>query len=354
MSGARPGLHVTGARVAFGAKTGLEQIALDVAAGERLALLGPSGGGKTSLLRALAGLGGLLAGTVRVGDTDVTALPPEHRGIVYMHQAPSLFPHLSVLDNVAFPLEVRGIARAAARRRAAALLRHVRLDDVASRAPGSLSGGQRHRAALARALAAEPRVLLLDEPFSSLDPELRADVRTAVVDILAERSGPAVVLVTHDVDEAAAVGDRIAILLDGRLAQAGAPFEVLARPASLAVARFLGVPNLLRGRRHDDGLVVSALGEWRSPGPAGAVHVTIRPGAVRARRDAAGRIPAVVTAVVDRVGATWLRVRIGDEDLTVTSDGAGRASPGDTVSLVVDGDDAHVIEEAHPRSRDVR
>ena len=175
-----------------------------------MALLGPSGVGKTSLLRAIAGLGTLSSGTVLVDGRDVTAAPPDGRGIVYMHQSPSLFPHLSVLDNVAFPLEVRGVSRSeAARPTAAELLARVQLRPAASRPPSTLSGGQRHRVALARALAADPAVLLLDEPFASLDPELRAEVREAVVDLLERGEGPAVVLVTHDVDEAAGLADRL-------------------------------------------------------------------------------------------------------------------------------------------------
>ena len=264
-----PGLRATGLRVAFGARAGLERIDLAVAAGERLALLGPSGSGKTSLLRTLAGLVEPLAGVVLVDGVDVTTWPPERRGIVYMHQVPSLFPHLSVRENVAFPLEVRGVSRTEAHARADEWLSRVRLGDFGPRPPSALSGGQRHRVALARALAAQPRVLLLDEPFSSLDPELRGDVRDTVLDVLSGLDGPAVVVVTHDVDEASALGDRVAILLGGHIAQAGSPAEVFARPASIAAARFLGTTNLVAASRDDTGHVHSVFGCLPSPGAAG-------------------------------------------------------------------------------------
>ncbi len=313
----RSGLRVRGAAVTFGTRPGLADISLDVGRGERVALLGPSGAGKTSLLRALAGLGGLRAGSVVVDGTDVTALPPERRGIVYMHQAPSLFPHLSVLDNVAFPLEIRGIPRDEARQRARDLLARVQLTPFGDRAPTALSGGQRHRVALARALAAHPAVLLLDEPFSALDPELRAEVRDAVVRLLGADGGPAVVLVTHDVDEAAGLADRLAVLLDGRVAQTGAAAALLATPASLAVARFLGLPNLLPGMRDAAGIVTSPLGRVAHPGPPGPVTVSVRPGDLRARRAAVAApgtrsdmLSGTLVGVVERVAGTSLRVRL--------------------------------------------
>lgn len=340
----RIGLAVEDARIAFGGSIGLDAVSLQVPAGGTLALLGPSGVGKTSLLRAVAGLGGLHGGRVLVDGRDVTMVPPERRGVVYMHQAPSLFPHLSVIDNVAFPLEVRGVPRQAARARAGDLLARVRLEPLAGRAPSTLSGGQRHRVALARALAAGPSVLLLDEPFSSLDPELRAEARAAVLDLLAGGAGPALVMVTHDVDEAAGLSDRLAILIDGGVAQCDAPSEVLTRPRTLAVARFLGLANLVAGRRDAAGRVECALGRFASPGPPGPVVVTVRPAAVRARQAGTPGVSGRVVDVLERVGGTTLGVLVGDVRCEAVPDGSTPYASGAEVSLAIDPAAVHVID----------
>lgn len=214
---------------------------LRVARGETVALLGPSGAGKTSLLRAVAGLVPAV-GEVTIAGRRVTHLPAEARRAVYLHQAPRLFPHLDVTGNVAFPMQLRGIVRDVRARETLALLQLVQLDTFGARDVASLSGGERQRVALARAIAAAPEVLLLDEPFTALDPTLRADVREALARLLAQAT-PATILVTHDVDEAAALATRIAVVLDGRLAQLATPNELFRRPATVALARFLGVEN---------------------------------------------------------------------------------------------------------------
>lgn len=243
---------------------GLRDIKVAVGARERLAVLGPSGVGKTTLLRALAGLVPVAAGRVMVRGADVTALPPERRDMVYLHQTPVLFEHLSVGENVAFSLRVRHVSNDAVRERVAAALAAVRLPGLEGRAPHMLSGGQRHRVTLARALIARPAVLLLDEPLSALDPTLRDEVREAIADVHAAAESldraPAMVLVTHDVDDAGLLADRVAVLLDGRIAQFAPPATLFARPATLGVARLLGTYQTLPARVRADGAVDCALG----------------------------------------------------------------------------------------------
>ena len=257
--------------VPFGNGAGLTNVDLTVPAGKRLAIVGPSGVGKTTLLRAIAGLAPTTRGRVVVASRDVTALRPEQRDVVYLHQTPVLFEHLSVGENVAFALRIRRTPDDAVRTRVSDALTAVRLAGFERRAPHSLSGGQRHRVALARAIAARPAVLLLDEPLSALDPELRDEVRAAIV-AAQEDSGAAMVLVTHDLDDAGMLADDVAVLLDGRIVQCATPRELFVRPASSAVARLLGVYQMLAGCVRDDGAVDCALGiiHVKTSLPAGA------------------------------------------------------------------------------------
>lgn len=216
-------------------------IDLAIARGETVALLGPSGAGKSSLLRAIAGLVPAV-GEISIAGRRVTEVPAEARRAVYLHQTPRLFPHLDVAGNVGFPMVLRGQPRAEQAQQTQALLQLVQLDGFGARDVAALSGGERQRVALARAIAASPEVLLLDEPFTALDPSLRTDVRNALARIL-ERATPATILVTHDADEAAALATRIAVLLNGRMAQIASPSTLFRSPASLEVARFLGAEN---------------------------------------------------------------------------------------------------------------
>lgn len=339
-----PGLHVTRADVSFGGRPGLRDVSLAVQRGTRTVLLGPSGVGKTSLLRAIAGLGGLSAGVVQVDGRDVSSEPTERRGIVYLHQTPGLFPHLSVLDNVAFPLEVRGLSRPEARRRAGELLDRVRLTAFASRSSTALSGGQRHRVALARALAAAPAALLLDEPFSALDPELRADVRAAVVELLAEPTGPAVVLVTHDIDEASSLAHHLVVLMDGRVAQRGSPAEVLGRPCSLGVARFIGLANVIPGSRDGAGNVSCPLGVTRADGLAGPVAIVVRTAAVRVRAHQDDGPGGIVVDVIETVAGVTVRVQVGGTEVLGVADVGVEVTRGSRVGLVIDRAAMHVID----------
>ncbi len=309
--------------VRFGAgAAGITGLSLTVAAGERLVVLGPSGAGKTTLLRAIAGLGDLHAGTVWLGTENVTALPPERRGIVYLHQSPLLFSHLDVGENVAYPLRVRGQRGDVVRQRVRAALSAVRLDDFERRPTTTLSGGQRHRVALARAIAARPPALLLDEPLSALDPTLRDEVRAAIVAAQAEY-GPPMLLVTHDLDDAGLTADRIAVLLDGCLAQLSTPLELFTQPATLAVARFLGLFQEVPGRTRTDGAVECALGVLPAasfPGNAGhaaPVVVAIGPEALSLGATIGRGTAARVVAVRQRARGTSVVVRLAEVSVGV-------------------------------------
>ena len=223
----------------------LDGVDLEVAQGSMLAVVGPSGSGKTTLLRVTAGLAVPDAGEVWLDGRSVAALPPEERGLTVMFQQPHLFQHLSVLDNVAFGPRTRGMSRRAARDAARRYLDLVHLADLGGRRPGGLSGGQQQRVALARALATERSLLLLDEPFSSLDPELRQSMHGLLGEVRAALQ-PTVVMVTHDLDEAA-LADAVAVLADGHVEQVGPVDDLYTRPATLLVARLVGGFNEIAG-----------------------------------------------------------------------------------------------------------
>ena len=231
----------------FGAFLALDDVSLEVPEGSLTALLGPSGSGKSTLLRVIAGLEAPDAGEVMVDGRIATREPPQRRGIGFVFQHYAAFKHLSVRDNVAFGPRVRRRPKAEVRAKVDELLALVGLDGLADRYPSQLSGGQRQRMALARALAVEPRVLLLDEPFGALDANVRADLR-AWLRRLHERMPVTTVLVTHDQEEAMEVADRLVVLREGRLEQSGAPRELYERPANPWVMGFLGPVSRVSGR----------------------------------------------------------------------------------------------------------
>jgi iron(III) transport system ATP-binding protein len=314
---------------AYGAQPVLRDVALTGPAGSVLALLGPSGCGKTTLLRTMAGLERPDRGRVLMGDRPLvgpgTWVPPERRRIGMVFQDAALFPHLSVARNVAYGLPRR--ERGGARVRAA--LELVGLEDLAERMPATLSGGQQQRVALARAMATEPSVILLDEPFCALDAPLRVQLRLEVRRVL-QAAGTTAVFVTHDQEEAFSVGDEVAVMLDGRIAQQGSPTELYELPASRAVAEFIGDANLVCGH---------AAGPWaRTPlGPvplsdshSGAVKVMVRPERIVCS-DGAG----AVVEHVDYYGhdAVYrLRLACGNR-LRSRVMGMPRYAPGDPVAV---------------------
>ncbi len=230
----------------YGDSIAVDGISLRIPKASYCCLLGPSGCGKTSTLRMIAGHESISDGDVLIQGANVTGLPPIKRGTAMMFQSYALFPHLTCLDNVAFSLKMRGVAKAERTRRARDFLALVHMDAFAGRLPAQLSGGQQQRVALARALVSQPRVLLLDEPLSALDPFLRIRVREELKRLQREL-GITFVHVTHSQDEAMALADMMVVMQDGHIRQAGTPREVFGFPASSFVARFIGGHNVLPG-----------------------------------------------------------------------------------------------------------
>jgi iron(III) transport system ATP-binding protein len=230
----------------FGQTIALDSINLDIRAGELFFLLGPSGCGKSTLLRLIAGLHEPTSGKLFFNDRDVTPLPTEQRNAVMCFQSYALWPHMTVRENVRFGLNVRRVGRAEQNHRVDEVLSLVQLSELADRKPNQLSGGQQQRVALARALAVKPDCLLLDEPLSNLDAQLRQEMRSEIRRIC-KTAGFTTIYVTHDQKEALSVADRIAVMNAGRLAQVGLPGDLYHRPASTFVAAFIGQTNLLSG-----------------------------------------------------------------------------------------------------------
>ena len=240
------GVRLEGVNLSYGTHRVLKDVSIEVRPGEFFAFLGPSGCGKTTLLRLIAGFARADSGRVLIGGADVSGLPPWRRDVGLVFQSYALWPHMTVRRNVAFGLEERRVPRREIERRVAAALDLVGLTGLADRRPSQLSGGQQQRVALARTVAVEPKVLLLDEPLSNLDAKLRGQVRRELRD-LQRRLGLTAIFVTHDQEEANAVCDRIAVMNDGIVQQVGTPVELYERPANLFVASFLGTANILEG-----------------------------------------------------------------------------------------------------------
>ena len=319
-------LAVTGLYKAFGRLPVLAGVDLDVPAGSLTAILGPSGSGKTTLLRVLAGFERADGGTVRIGGAIVDGpgvhVTPERRRIGYVPQEGSLFPHLTVRGNVGFGIP----ARERRGRRAADLLDAVGLAGLAGRYPHQLSGGQQQRVALARAMAIRPEVVLLDEPFASLDANMRASVRADVQRLLRE-AGTTAVLVTHDQDEALSIADRVAVLRDGKIAQCAAPQDLYVHPVDADLARFIGDANLIEGK---------LAGAADPAGPAGAEVDTVLVDTVF------GRLPVAPGRRAAAPGAVTVLIRPEQLELQPPGSGGPGSLSGEVVSYGYHGHDAVV------------
>ncbi|MCC6863975.1 MAG: ABC transporter ATP-binding protein [Rhodobacteraceae bacterium] len=236
----------------FGANCVVKDFDLSIDRGELVSLLGPSGCGKTTVLRMVAGFETPTAGTIKIDGHDVTAQKPNERAIGLMFQAYALFPNMTVADNVAFGLKVKGVARAERDKVVVEMLRLIGLPDLGGRFPFQLSGGQQQRVALARALAVRPRLLLLDEPLSALDAKIRLSLRTEIREIQREL-GITAIFVTHDQEEALSMSDRVVVMNGGIAEQIGTPFEVYSRPTTRFVATFVGTLNLFEAEAEGAG-----------------------------------------------------------------------------------------------------
>ena len=237
-------IHIQGLTKKYGHMYALDSVDLEVRSGEFLTLLGPSGSGKTTLLMAIAGFNRPDAGSIRFGDTEMILTPPHKRGVGMVFQSYALFPHMSVAENVAFPLKLRGVGTQECAERVAEALATVQLSDLGERGIEQLSGGQRQRVALARAFVFGPRILLMDEPLSALDKKLREHMQIELKH-LHEKLGVTTVYVTHDQREALTMSDRIAVINEGRLAQVDTPHAIYNHPANAFVADFIGESTML-------------------------------------------------------------------------------------------------------------
>jgi putative spermidine/putrescine transport system ATP-binding protein len=344
MHAAAPGTHALPIAVrdvvkSYGATRVLDRVSLDVRAGEFMTLLGPSGSGKTTLLMAIAGFVSPESGSIRFGDVEMVATSPDRRGLGMVFQSYALFPFMSVLDNVRYPLKIRGVPADEQRRRAEAALGMVQLGGYGERRISQLSGGQKQRVALARAIVFEPRIILMDEPLSALDKKLREHMQIELKALHA-KLGATIVYVTHDQREALTMSDRIAVIDRGRIAQVDSPEALYRRPASLFVADFIGESVLIPVQRE--------------PPPGGDLKLVIRPELLRI--GAAGpddnALEGVLRQTVYQGDSLLLVVDAGDGQEIRVRVAAGRASqadipaPGGRVALALHRDDAIVLAGA--------
>ncbi|WP_324663772.1 ABC transporter ATP-binding protein [Haloarcula sediminis] len=336
-------------RAEFDGVTALRDVSLSIDEGEFFTLVGPSGCGKTTMLRSIAGLTDEAEGRVAIDGRDVTSAPPEARNVGMVFQNYALFPHMSVHENVAYGLRFHDLDGRTDDERVAELLDLVDLAGVADRSPEQLSGGQQQRIALARALAPEPDVLLLDEPLSALDARLRKRLRVQIKTIQQELD-ITTVYVTHDQAEALALSDRVAVMQDGRVEQVAAPESVYRNPASRFVAEFVGDNNLFDGTVTDDGAGVAVDGA-ALPLPAGSdrrpsesVTLAVRPEVIEIDDGAASADTTLAATVetVEFLGDAY-RVHCRWRGRRIECKSTASAPPAGEVTLGFDADDAQVL-----------
>ncbi len=322
----------------FGQVTVVEGLNLEVRKGEFLSLLGPSGSGKTTILMMLAGFEGATSGDILLDGEKIDHLPPYRRGMGVVFQNYALFPHMSVAENVAFPLEMRGVPKSETRPRVKAALDRVQLGHLADRRPDQLSGGQQQRVALTRALVYEPKVILMDEPLGALDKKLREEMQLEIRE-LHRRLGLTIIFVTHDQSEALTMSDRIAIFDAGKIAQIGTAGEVYDHPNNRFVAEFIGETNLLDGVVKGpaavelaNGTTIASLDHGYAVGDR--VSVSIRPERLRLDGSGENRLEATISDVVYQGDHLRLHLDAGALSLVARLErGAAERHAGETVTL---------------------
>ncbi|MEZ0094644.1 ABC transporter ATP-binding protein [Streptacidiphilus sp. EB129] len=344
-------------------KPAVDALDLDIADGEFLVLVGPSGCGKSTSLRMLAGLEDVNGGAIRIGDRDVTHLPPKDRNIAMVFQNYALYPHMTVADNMGFALKIAGVNKAEIRKKVEEAGKILDLTEYLDRKPKALSGGQRQRVAMGRAIVREPQVFLMDEPLSNLDAKLRVQTRTQIAS-LQRRLGITTVYVTHDQVEAMTMGDRVAVLKDGLLQQVDSPRNMYERPANLFVAGFIGSPamNLIEVPLADGGVSFGksifpisreAVAEASAAGDR-TVTIGVRPehldlvAASDALSKDGGAGLAVTVNVVEELGAdgyVYGTAKVGDEDKDLVVRVSGRDVPrkGEVLHVVPRTGETHVF-----------
>ncbi|MCX5392204.1 ABC transporter ATP-binding protein [Streptomyces sp. NBC_00094] len=341
-------------------KPSVDQLDIEIADGEFLVLVGPSGCGKSTSLRMLAGLEDVNAGSIRIGDRDVTHLPPKDRDIAMVFQNYALYPHMTVADNMGFALKIAGVNKAEIRAKVEEAAKILDLTAYLDRKPKALSGGQRQRVAMGRAIVREPQVFLMDEPLSNLDAKLRVSTRTQIAG-LQRRLGITTVYVTHDQTEALTMGDRVAVLKDGLLQQVDSPRNMYDRPANLFVAGFIGSPamNLIEVPITDGGVkfgnsIVPVSRDAIATASANGdttVVVGVRPEHFDVAGPESDQGLAVTVNVVEELGSDGFiygSTRVGgeDKDLVVRVGGRDVPAKGTTLHVVPRADELHVFSKS--------
>lgn len=307
----------------YGAVLAVDDVTLDIPDGSFVCLLGPSGCGKTTLLRLIAGLEDLSGGKLTVGGEDYGQVPAHKRDFGMVFQSLALFPHLTVAENIAYPLRIRGVDAATRRKRATELLKLIRLPGVEDRQIHQLSGGQRQRVAIARGLAIDPKVFLLDEPLSALDANLREHMQIELRQ-LQQSLGVTTLVVTHDQREAMSMADIVIVMNEGKVQQVGSPIDIYRSPANAFVAGFIGVSNLLPGKLADEGhfemgATHIALGQdtIRHCAPGQPATLSVRPeDVVLSPKTDAGQLQGEVVFIRDLGASVEVLTKVGDVEIT--------------------------------------
>ncbi len=352
-------LELRNVQKTFGAATVIHGIDLTVEDGEFCVFVGPSGCGKSTLLRMIAGLEECSGGEVLIDSADVTNEQPARRGIAMVFQSYALYPHMTVAENMGFGLKIAKEPKAEIAAKVGVAAKTLQIEHLLGRRPKDLSGGQRQRVAIGRAIVRAPKMFLFDEPLSNLDAALRVEMRVELAKIKSQLN-TTVVYVTHDQVEAMTLADKIVVLRDGRIEQAGRPLDLYARPANLFVAGFIGSPKMnflsaTAGCQTGDALaltlvdgktVKAALAATHKVAPGTALTLGVRPEHLRLTAPGTGSIDGSVVVAERLGGETYFHVRVADKSLIVKVNGDANAAVGDKVGLAFDAGQAHLFDGA--------